>query len=136
MSIVASPSHGSLTYLGHFQRRNLVESTRTVLNLAEVLAKNPCSGGVDAIVLDALVTELGLVAGESNTSSIAAVVLRSESDESPPATSNVEVTITGLKSELLADDGQLVVLELLKSFLALEILDDTSWCRSCEGRGT
>jgi hypothetical protein len=126
MSIVPSPSYRSLTYLGHFQRGNLVESTGTVLNLAEVFAENPRSGGIDTIVFDTLVTELGLVACESNASSIAAVVLRSESDKSAPTASNVKVTITGLKSELLADGNQLVVLELLKSFLVLEILDDTA----------
>jgi len=126
MSITLLHPMGSPTYLGHFQRRNLVESTRTVLNLAEVLAENPSSCRVDAIVLNALVTELGLVAGESDASSIAAVVLSSESDESAPTTSNVEITITRLKPELLADNGQLVVLELLKGFLVLEILDDTA----------
>ena len=126
MSIVPFPSLGGLTYLGHFQRGDLVESTGTVLNLAEVFAKNPRSGGINAVVFDTLVTKLGLVACESNAGSIAAVVLRSESDKSAPATSNVEVAITRLKSELLADDGQLVVLELLKRFLALEILDDAA----------
>lgn len=126
MSTVPSLSHRNLTYLRHFQRGNLVERTGTVLNLAEVFAENPRSGGIDAIVFDTLITELGLVACESNAGSIAAVVLRSKSDKSAPATSNIEVTITRLKSELLADDGQLVVLELLKRFLALEILDDTA----------
>lgn len=125
MSNLPSP-HGGLTYLGHFQRGNLIESTGTVLNLAEVFAENPRSSGIDAIVFDTLVTELSLVACESNAGSIAAIVLRSESDEGAPATPNIEVTITGLKSELLADDGQLVVLELLKRFLVLEILDDAT----------
>jgi hypothetical protein len=67
-----------------------------------------------------------LVAGQSNASSIATVILRSESDESTPAASNIEVAITRLKSELLADNDQLVVLKLLKSFLVFEILDDTA----------
>lgn len=96
------------------------------MNLAEVFAENPRSGGVDSIVFDALVTELSLVACESNAGRIAAIVLRSESDKGTPATPNVEVTITRLKAELLADGGQLVVLELLKRFLALEILDDAA----------
>ena len=125
MSNIPFPD-GDLTYLGHFQRGNLVESTGTVLNLAEVFAENPRGSGIDAIIFDTLVTELSLVACESNAGSIAAVVLRSKSDKSAPATSNIEVTITGLKSELLADNGQLVVLELLKRFLALEILDDAA----------
>ena len=125
MSNAPSP-HGNLTYLSHFQRGNLVESTGTVLNLTEVFAENPRSGGIDAIVFDTLVTELSLVACESNAGSIAAVVLRSESDKGAPATSNIEVTITRLESELLADDGQLVVLELLKGVLVLEILDDAA----------
>ena len=115
----------SLTYLGHFQGRNLVEGARTVLNLAEVLAENPSSFGVDTIVLDTLVTELGLVAGKSDASSIATVVFRSESNESAPTATNVKIAITRLESELLADNDQLIVLELLKGFLMLEILDDT-----------
>lgn len=126
MSIVPSASHGSLTYLSHFQRRNLVESTGTVLNLAEVFAEDPRSGGVDSIVFDTLVTELSLIACESNAGRIAAIVLRSESNKGTPATSNVEVTIARLKAELLADGGQLVVLELLKRLLAFEILDDAA----------
>ena len=95
------------------------------------------------VLLDALVAKLGLVTRESETGDGGAVVvLGHECAERTPAAANVENAVVGLEvklrgvrgyhlsdhdskyKHLLANDGELVVLELLKRLLLLEGADD------------
>ena len=129
------------TYLGHLERNNFSVGTLSAGGVACVGADNLGPLGVAAIVLDALVAESSLVLGKRDTGDTAAIVLVREGSEGTPAATNVEKVVFGLEIELrhvlvdtggrwgvtrlLADNGQLVVLELLKRLLPVDITNDT-----------
>lgn len=110
----------------HLERDNLVKGTWSILDITEVLAENASLGGVNTVGLDAGVSEGGLLAGEGNAGSVDTVVLGSKGDEGTPSASNVQETIAGLEAKFLADDGELVILELFEGFSLGEVGDDTT----------
>ena len=112
------------SHLCHLETNNLGEGTLLRGYFSVVHTLNAGTGGIAAIGLDPLVTELGLVLAESNTSDITVVVFMGESSKGAPSTSNVEQTIVGLEVEFLANHGQLVVLELLEAFLLFNVQND------------
>ena len=109
------------TYLSHFETNDLGERTLLRGDFAIVHTKNAGTAGITTVGLDPIVTELGLVLAESDASDFAAVVPVSESGKGTPSTSNVEQTIVWLEVEFLTDHGKLVILELLKAFLLLDV---------------
>ena len=121
------------THLSHLETNDLGEGTLLRGDFSVIHAKYSGTAGVTVIGPDPIVAELGLILAESNASNFASVVLVSESSESTPPTSNVEQAIVGLEVEFLANHGQLVVLELLKAFLLLDVQNDT---RSIDHAGT
>ena len=117
--------NGAYIHLSHLETNDLGEGTLLRGDFSVIHAKNAGTVGVTTIGLDPLVTELGLILAKSNASNFAAVVLVSESGKSTPSAPNVEQAIVGLEVEFLANHGQLVVLELLKAFLLLDVQNDT-----------
>ena len=79
----------------------------------------------DTVILDTLVTKSSLVLAESDTGNIAAKVLCGKSGKSCPSTANVEDTVFGFEIKLVADEGELIVLEFFKGFGSGGIHDDT-----------
>ena len=125
--------NGVYNHLGHLETNDLGEGTFLRGNFSVVHTKDAGTGGITAISLDPLVTELGLILAKSNTSNFAVVVLMSESGKGTPSTSNVEQAIVGLEVEFLANHGQLVVLELFEGFLLFDVQNDA---RSIDHAGT
>ena len=94
-------------------------------DLAVVHAQNARLVVAYAVILDTLVTESGLLPGEGDTSSVAAIVLCSKGSERAPAAADVEQAVLGLQVELRADESELVVLQFFERLSASEVLDDT-----------
>jgi len=120
----SSGEGGAYTHLGHLETDDLGEGTFLRGNFSVVHAKNAGAAGVAAIGPNPLITELGLILAESDTSNFAVVVLMSEGSKSTPSASNVKQAIFRLEVEFLANHGQLVVLESLKVFLLFDVQND------------
>lgn len=78
----------------------------------------------DAGFPEPVVAPRGLVAAESDARDLRAVVDARVLGEGAPAAADVEHPVAGLDVDLLADDGQLVVLQLLQGLLAVDVGDD------------
>lgn len=81
--------------------------------------------GGDAVLLDAVVSEGGLVQAEGDTSRVRSVVLSSIGGEGTPTASDIEMTLALLELDLLADELQLVVLHLFESLLLCDVTHNT-----------
>jgi len=111
--------------LGHFETGDLVVLALGDGSVAVVHAEDAALLLGDAEAAETAVTPGSLVATESDTSDLSTVVGRSELGEGTPATAEVEHAVTSLKSNLLADDGELVVLQLLEGLFLVDFRDDT-----------
>lgn len=109
---------------GHFQAGDFVVAALGDGDVAVVHAEN--SGLVlgDASLAEAIVTPGSLVAAESDTSDVSTVLDRGKLGQGAPATANVEHPLALLDVNLLADNGQLVVLELLERLLLVDVGND------------
>ena len=112
--------------LSHLEARDLVVVALLVGDVAVVHAENAALSLRDTVLTETLVTESSLSLGKSDTSNVRTVILGSVGYQSSPSTANVEHAVTRLQVQLLADSVQLVVLELLKSLLAVDVGDDTT----------
>jgi hypothetical protein len=101
--------------LGHFQTDNLGVVAGTSRDVAVVQAENASPFWITPIGQNALISELGLVLAESDTSHFTAVVFVGKCSEGAPPTTDIEKVISGLKIEFLADNSELVVLEVFES---------------------
>lgn len=72
-----------------------------------------------------IVTPSSLVAAESDSSSLCTVVDTGEFGKSSPSAADVQKSLAFLEIDLLADNGKLVILELLKRLLLVDIRDNT-----------
>ena len=79
----------------------------------------------DAGIAEASVTPGGLVASKSDAGNVCAEVDRGELGKSSPSAADVKHSLALLKIDLLADNGELVVLKLLKGLLLVDVGDDT-----------
>lgn len=112
-------------HLGHLEGNDLGEFLVSA-DLAVVLAQNAGTLRSNAIVCNALVSKLGLILAEGDTSDIAAKVFGRVSSKGSPSAANVEQSVLRLEFELVADESELVVLELFEGFLAVDIVDHAS----------
>lgn len=64
--------------------------------------------------------------GQLTASHVGSVVLGSVSNQGSPTTANVQESVTFLEVELFTDHVELVVLQLFKRFLSVDIGDDTA----------
>jgi len=111
--------------LGHFETGDLVVLALGNGSVAVVHAQDTALLLGDTELAETAVAPGSLVAAESDTGNLSTVVGRSELGESAPATAEVEHAITSLESNLLADNGQLVVLQFLKSLFLVDVGNDT-----------
>jgi hypothetical protein len=110
--------------LGHLETSDLLVSTVNAGRIAVVTADNATLGLLNTGLTETVVTPGSLVATKSDTSNVSTVVGGSILGEGSPTTAEIEDLITGLDSNLLTDDSQLVILELFKSLLLVDITDN------------
>lgn len=79
----------------------------------------------DTSLAEAIVTPLGLVTTESDTSDMSTVVNRSVLGKSTPAATKIEDRVARLETNLLADHRKLVVLQLLERLFLVNVADQT-----------
>lgn len=111
--------------LGHFKTDNLGEVTGATWDFPVVHAKDTCLVGSDAVGLDALITELGLVLAEGDTGDITAVVFSCVGGEGTPTAAYVKETIFRLEVKFRANETEFVVLKFLKGGVLVSINDNT-----------
>ena len=111
--------------LGHLQTSNLLVPTSNGGSITVVHAQNLALRFFNTSFAKTVVSPFGLVAAEGDSSNVSIIVDRSEFSQGTPATAEIEEGVTGLKTNLLADNGQLVVLELLKCLFLVDVADDT-----------
>lgn len=108
--------------LAHFQLGDLVELL--LGDVAVVHAQDAALLLGDAGVAQDIVAPGSAVLSNGDTGDLGAVVDRGKLGEGAPAGANVKHGLSFLELELLADDGHLVVLELLEGLLARRVGDD------------
>lgn len=111
--------------LRHLETGNLVVTALGNGDIAVVHAQNVALLLGNANLAHSGVAPSGLVASKSDTGSAGTVVLTGKSSKSSPTTADVEEALALLEVDLLANDGHLVVLELLESLLLGNVGDDT-----------
>lgn len=111
--------------LSHLETGDLLVTTVNTGSIAVVGAQDTRLGFLDASLAEAIVTPGSLVAAKSDTGDVGAVVNRSVLGKGAPAAAKVKNLVARLDTNLLANDSQLVVLELLKSLLLVDVADDT-----------
>lgn len=110
--------------LRHLETGDLVVLALGNGGIAVVHAENTGLVLRNANLAQAVVAPGCLVAAESNTSDVGAVVCRGEFGEGTPATAQVEHAFAGFEANLLANNGELVVLELFKRLFLVDVGDD------------
>lgn len=111
--------------LGHFQTGDFFVATFGHRDVAVVHAVDLRLLFGNAGCAEPVVAPGGLVAAKSDTRSFGTVVGGSEFGKSAPPATNIEHSLALLKTDLLADNGKLVVLELFEAFLLVDVGDDT-----------
>jgi hypothetical protein len=110
--------------LAHLELGDLVELL--LGNVAVVHAQNVALLGGDTSSAESVGSVSSTLLGNGNTGDLGAVVDRGEFGKSAPATADIEHGLALLEIELFADDGHLVVLELLEGFLLGRVRDNTA----------
>lgn len=111
--------------LGHLETGDLLVAALNTRGIAVVGADNAGLVLLNASLAKTVVTPGSLVAAESDTSNVGTVVNGGVLGESSPATAEIKNLVTGLGTNLLTDNGQLVVLELLEGLLRVDVTDNT-----------
>lgn len=111
--------------LSHLKTGDLVVAALGDRNVTVIHAENLALLLGDANLAHGAVAPGSLVATKSNTGNLGAIVFAGESGEGAPATANIQQSLILLELNLLADNGHLVVLELLERLLRVDVRDDT-----------
>lgn len=111
--------------LGHLETSDVLISTLNTRSVAVVTAHNAALVLFDTSLAKTIVTPRGLITAKSDTGNVSAVVGRGVFSKGSPAAAKIKDPVTGLKTNLLANNGQLVVLELLEGLLPVDIADHT-----------
>ena len=111
--------------LSHLKTGDLLVASRNTGSITVVQAVDAALRVFDTGVAETIVTPGSLVTTKSDTSNVSAVVDRSVLGQGTPATAKVKNGVARLKTNLLANNGKLVVLELLKSLLSVDVTDQT-----------
>ena len=110
--------------LAHLELRDLVELLGrdvAVVHAQDVALLLGDAGGAESVS-----SVSGTLLGDGDTGDLGTVVKTGEFGKSTPATANVEQGLAFLEVKLLANEGHLVVLELLESFLTGRVRDNTA----------
>jgi hypothetical protein len=111
--------------LSHLKTGDLVVAAFRNGNVTVIHAENLGLRLGDANLAHGAVAPGSLVATKSDTGNLSAIVLAGKSGESAPAAANIQHSLVLLELNLLADNSQLVVLELLEGLLRVDVRDDT-----------
>ena len=111
--------------LGHLEAGNLLVTTLGDGNITVVHAQDLALLLGDASLAQGIVTPGSLVATKSDAGSLGSEVDAGEASQGAPAAADIKQGLALLETDLLADDGELVVLELLQRLLLLDVRDDT-----------
>jgi len=107
----------------HLKTRNLVEGLLGG-DVTVVEAQNASLVLRESVLRKAVVAELGLLLGDSNTRGVGTVVLGGVGNEGTPAAANVEHAVAWAEFKLLADELELVVLKFFECLLTGSVADD------------
>jgi hypothetical protein len=110
--------------LSHLEAGDLVVAAGGKGNVAVVHAEDVGLVLLNARLPEAVVAPSSLVAAERDTRDVSTVVDGGEAGECAPSAANVEHLLALLDANLLADNGHLVVLELLEALLLVDVGDD------------
>lgn len=110
--------------LGHLQTGDLVVAALGDGDVSVVHAQDVALLLGDTSLAQGVVAPGSLVAAEGDTGSLGAVVDTGKAGEGAPATADIQEPLVLLEADLLAHDGQLVVLELLEALLPVDVGDD------------
>lgn len=111
--------------LSHLETSDVLVSTVNAGSIAVVTAQNAALILRDTSLAKTIVTPSSLVTAKSDTGNVGAVVGRGVLSKGSPAAAKIEDLVTGLNTNFLTNNGQLVVLELLKGLLLVDVTDDT-----------
>lgn len=111
--------------LGHLQTGNLAVATLRDGDITVVHAQNLALVLGNASIAQSLVAPSSLVAAESDTGGLGAIVDTGEAGKSAPAAADVEKLLVLLELNLFANNSKLVVLELLQRLLLVDVGNDT-----------
>lgn len=112
--------------LGHLQAGDLLVAARGHGDVAVVHAEDPALAFLDPGFPHRAVAEGGLVPAQGHACGVGAVLRAGVFGEGAPAAADVEEGFAGAESDLLADDGELVVLELFEGFFGVDVGDDAA----------
>ena len=110
--------------LTHLELGNLVEFPRRDVTI--VHAQEVALAFGDARAAQDVITPGGLITGEGSARDVGAVIDAGELGKGPPAATDVQKGLSLLESELLTDDGHLIILHLLERLLACGVGADTA----------
>lgn len=111
--------------LSHLEAGDLVVAAGGHGDVAVVHAQNLALLLGNANLAHSSVAPGRLVAAEGDTGDLGSVVLAGEAGQGTPAAADIQHLLICLQVNLLADDGQLVVLKLLERLVAKRVGDDT-----------
>lgn len=111
--------------LRHLETGDLLVASSGAGGITVVHAENAALRLIDTSLTEAIVTPLSLVTTECDTGNMGTIVDRSILSQSTPATAKVQNRVARLKTDLLANNGKLVVLQLLESFFPVDVTDHT-----------
>ena len=111
--------------LRHLETGDLLVASFGTGSITVVHTENAALGLIDTSLTETIVTPLGLVTTKSDTSDVSTIVDRSVLSQSTPATAKVKNSVARLKTDLLANNGKFVVLQLLESLFPVDITDQT-----------
>jgi hypothetical protein len=103
--------------LSHLETGDLVVLALWNRDIAVIHAENSALLLGDTSLAETVVSPGSLVAAKSDTGNLSAKVDTGKLGQSSPAASNIKHALVLLKVNLLANDGKLVILELLKGLL-------------------
>ena len=111
--------------LGHLQASDLLKALLGDLDIAVIVAENSALGFWNAALAKTIVTPSGLVSTKSDTGDGRAVVDTGKLGQGTPTTADIEHGLAGLETDLFANNGKLVVLQLLQRLFLVDVRDNT-----------
>lgn len=111
--------------LSHLETGDVLISTLNTRSIPVITADDAALILLNTSLAEAVVTPGSLVAAESDTGDMSAVVSGGVLGEGSPSAAKIKDLVTGLDANLLTNDSQLVVLELLEALFLVDITDDT-----------
>lgn len=110
---------------GHLQTGDLVVAALGDRDISIVHAQDVALFLRDTDLTHGVVAPSSLVTTKRDTSSLRTVVGTGEAGKGAPAAANIQESLALLEADLLAYNSQLVVLELLKALLGVDVGDDS-----------